>query len=156
MTSFDNMSQSQVWTDLRDDLETLKKKLIKPDAKAEELILEIESLKESIHELTNIFQRAVELTQEEDLSRTLKEKLEAVLKQNETIARGMVAISDKVDEFVDSRITAAITPRPVMNPATASPPGRVAPMPLAHTGMDELNLPPPPPVTGKKRQGLFQ
>ena len=46
-------------SDLKYDVEALKKKLTQPDAKADELILEIESMKDSLHELTTIFERAI-------------------------------------------------------------------------------------------------
>ena len=159
MVNYNEMPQSSLLSDLKEDVDSLRRKLVKPDAKAEELILEIESLKESIHELTIIFQKAVELTKEEDLSKTIKDKLEMVIRQNETIARGMVAVSDKVDEFVGRKM---MTP----SPSSALPPmrhnlgqpptmGRMAPMPTAHVGMDEMQLPPPPPLGARKRQGLF-
>jgi hypothetical protein len=154
MASHDN----ELISDLKGDVDSLKRKLSKPDAKSEELILEIESLKESIHELTNIFQKAVELTKEEDLTRNINNKLDAVIKQNETIARGMVAVSDKVDEFVGGSMATPSPPRRPMQ-HTMGPPaamGRVAPVPTAHTGMDDMNLPPPPPAGGKKRHGLFK
>ena len=73
---------NQLLSGLKEDVDSLKRKLAKPDAKAEELILEIESLKESIHELTAIFQKAVELTTEEDLSKTIKDRLNSLLTQN--------------------------------------------------------------------------
>ena len=152
-----DLSEARLLSELKEEMDSIKKKLTRPDAKAEELILEIESLKESIHELTIIFQKAVEMTKEEDLSKTLRDKLDSVLRQNETIARGMVAVSDKVDEFVSSKSAAMMPRQQPMKHTMGPPPGmnRMAPIPTAHTGMDELNLPPPPPI-GKKRQGLFQ
>ena len=155
---------NQLLSGLKEDVDSLKRKLAKPDAKAEELILEIESLKESIHELTAIFQKAVELTKEEDLSKTIKDRLDAVIRQNQTIARGMVAVSDKVDEFVTRKTstlqlsTPPLSAPPPVRHVLGQPPmmSRMAPMPTAHTGMDDLQLPPPPPpANGRKRQGLF-
>jgi len=76
----------QLLSDLKNEVEALKKKILQPDTKANELILEIESLKDSIHELTNIFKKALEETKEEDLTRVIKavnEKMEAVISQNE-------------------------------------------------------------------------
>ena len=151
-------------SDLKYDVEALKKKLTQPDAKADELILEIESMKDSLHELTTIFERAIEETKSEDLSKVIKEKLDTVVKQNEVIARGMVAISDKLEEFMAGEST-----KPKMHPSTphmgteqvkhtmGPPPmggGRVAPTPSPHTMMH--SAPPPPPMGGKKRQGLFR
>jgi len=99
----------QILADLKSEVEALKKKLTQPDAKAQELILEIESLKDSIHDLTTIFQKALEdMKQEGDAAQLMKgltTKIEAVISQNETIARGMIAISDKVEDFVSKQNT---------------------------------------------------
>lgn len=159
MINYNEMPQNRLLSELKDDVDSLRRKLVKPDAKSEELILEIESLKESIHELTIIFQKAVELTREEDLSKTIKDKLDAVIRQNETIAKGMLAISDKVDEFVGHKMMGT-PPYPASQPMKHSlgqPPvmNRLAPMPNAHAGMDEMQLPPPPPMSAKRRQGIF-
>lgn len=93
----------QLLADLKSEVEALKKKLTQPDAKANELILEMESIKDSIHELNIIFQKALEQTKEEDLVKVIKiinQKLDTVVTQNETIAKGMVAISDKLEDFM--------------------------------------------------------
>ena len=47
----------QLLADLKYDIEALKKRLSQPDSKMQELILEIESLKDSIHELNTVFKR---------------------------------------------------------------------------------------------------
>jgi len=149
----------QILADLKNEVEALKKKLTQPDAKAQELILEIESLKDSIHDLTMIFQKALEdMKQEGDaaqLMKTLTTKIEAVISQNETIARGMIAISDKVDDFVSkqgsmpSQMSSQRVPilnQPTMNRAgqisgvqhTMGAPGmgdRVAPQPMMEMPM---------------------
>ena len=91
---------------LRFDVEALKKKLEEPTNKTNELILEIESLKDSIHDLNDIFKKALHQTEDEDIYKTihsLNERLETVQTQNETIAKGMIAISDKVESFVQSQ-----------------------------------------------------
>ena len=63
----------QILADLKSEVEALKKKLTQPDAKAQELILEIESLKDSIHDLTMIFQKALEdMKQEGDAAQLMK------------------------------------------------------------------------------------
>ena len=170
----------QLLSDLKTEVEALKKKLTQPDAKANELILEIESLKDSVHELNVVFEKAMEEMKDEDAGETLKtikEKLETVVTQNETIARGMIAISDKLEDFMKKQ---SVTPpaaqvRPSfptpsygqqMPPIRhdmgmpASGPSRIAPIPMAITAEDEDNLPPPPPSfdSGKKRNlgGLFK
>ncbi len=96
----------QLLADLKSEVEALKKKLTQPDAKSNELILEIESLKDSIHELNSVFQKALEQTKEEDLAKVIKiisQKLDTATTQNETIAKGMVAISDKLEDFMASQ-----------------------------------------------------
>ncbi|MFH0701281.1 MAG: hypothetical protein V2A62_02500 [Candidatus Woesearchaeota archaeon] len=96
----------QLLNDLKDEVEGLKKKLTQPDSKINELILEIESMKDSVHELNTIFQQALKETQEEDVMKRItdiNDKLADVISQNETIAKGMLAISDKVDDFVSKQ-----------------------------------------------------
>ena len=93
----------QLLADLKSEVEALKKKLAQPDAKANEVILEMESLKDSIQELNTIFQKALEQTKEEDLAKVIKiinQKVDTAVTQNETIAKGMVAISDKLEDFM--------------------------------------------------------
>ena len=162
-------------SDLKFEVEALKKKLTRPDAKANELILEIESMKDSIHELNVIFEKAMDEMKDEDSSKSLKnikEKLNTVITQNETIARGMIAISDKLEEFMKSNARKPVTPIPVysqqsqsiqhtMGPPSPGP-SRVAPTPMPVTASVDMNdnFPPPPPKMGgsKKRKlgGLFK
>ena len=138
----------QLLEELKGEVEVLKKKLMEPDAKAQELILEIESLKDSVHDLYDLFQKALDITKGENISSTiatLKEKVEAVIKQNETIARALLTISDKMDQ----------QPKP-FSPPTASfpmsppslPGARMAPRPEMPLMND---FPPPPP----RKKGLF-
>ncbi|MEK6900005.1 MAG: hypothetical protein AABX05_02670 [Nanoarchaeota archaeon] len=124
----------QIIADLKYDVEALKKKLTQPDSKANELILEIESMKDAVHELNLVFEKALQEMKEEDLSKTLQsmlEKLSAVISQNETIAKGMIAISDRLDDFMNRQMG---VPRnqPVAVQHTMGAPmmtGRVAPRP---------------------------
>jgi hypothetical protein len=169
-------------SDLKYDVEALKKKLTEPDQKVNELILEIESLKDSIHDLNNVFTKALEHTKEDDVVKTiniLKEKMDTVVNQNETIAQGMIAISDKVEDWMNTQNQSQIRPmQPQMSaPPSPSvsqdmpdsdmtqrymgPPARTAPqmqsmdMPQANASSD---FPPPPPNVSKKRSlgGLFK
>ncbi len=147
----------QLLADLKTEVEALKKKLTQPDAKANELILEIESLKDSVHELTTIFQRALEETKEEDLAKVIKtvnERLDTVVAQNETIARGMIAISDKVDDWINKQNGAprpmAATPQQVYH-SMGMPPQQSRPSAPKPMGMDMDDLPPPPPQMKPKR-----
>jgi len=161
--------------DLKYDVEALKNKLSQPDNKIQELLLEIESLKDSLHELTAVFNKALEQSGEEDLGKLLK----SVVSQNETIARGMIAISDKLEDFM-GRNKATIMPTTMPRPVSASlppaahqqaytgvrhtigmpptsGPGKVAPMPQMpgmSFGIDN-DFPPPPPGMAKKRGGIF-
>ena len=93
--------------DLKHDVEALKKKLSQPDAKAHELILEIESLKDAVHQLNAIFDKALKEMKEEDMTKTfrnLMEKVNTMAAQNEMIAQGMVALSEKLDTFMSNMI----------------------------------------------------
>jgi len=171
----------QVLADLKYEVEALKKKLVEPDAKAQELILEMESLKDSLQELTTVFHKALEETKgEEDLGKQLKsstEKLAMVISQNETIARGMVAISDKLDDFMRKQ-SSAPSMMPTARHTMGMPPGmsgpRVAPPPMPSLGSPFMppgelesnpphldDLPPPPPAPGGREKkklisGLFR
>ena len=152
-------------SDLKYDVEALKKKLSEPDNKANELILEIESMKDSVHELNIVFGKALQDMQEEDLGKTVKQlldKLTTVVSQNEIIAHGMVAISDKLEGFMHQQSLtkptstlhhqASITPvKHTMGPPI-EPESRIAPPPPM--GNRVMDFPPPPPA-GKKRKGLF-
>lgn len=151
----------QLLSDLKYDVEALKKKLTQPDAKANELILEIESMKDSVHELNEVFQKALEQTKGQDVTQTilnLKDKVEAVVNQNETIAKALITISDKLDEFMHHRREAPKAPVQHRMGPPSMPGPRTAPMP-SHpavgmpTPPGDLPAPPTPPK-GKKK-GIF-
>jgi hypothetical protein len=167
----------QLLADLKYDVEALKKQLSNPNSKMQELILEIESMKDSIHELNNVFQNALEETKGEDPHKEiklLKEKMETVLSQNETIARGMIAISDKLEDFmakgtsgpkvVTPEHVMRSTPPPMPGQHTMGPPSsgsRTAPPLSMHDappglGAPSMDFPPPPPGPKNKRVGLFK
>ncbi len=150
--------------DLKHDVEALKKKLSQPDTKAHELILEIESLKDAVHQLNIIFDKALKEMKEEDLSKTfhtLMEKVIMVAAQNETIAQGMVALSDKLDNFMGRPMSG----RPVQgmpsmqvqhSMGAPSMPGRMAPRQEMSMAPEPAGFPPPPPSpSSRKRVGLF-
>ncbi len=171
--------------DLKYDVEALKKKLQEPETKTNELILEIESLKDSIHELNEVFKKALDTTADEDVFKAvsnLNERIDAVVTQNETIARGMIAISDKVDQFISSSKTSGNSSLQGATPS-ASPmgsgfnsqsamqngPGQQVNMMGMHSSMPAPpsmgmpspvgigGMPPPPPGSAKstKRHGFF-
>ncbi len=117
----------QLLADLKGEVEALKKKLTQPDSKINELILEIESMKDSIHELNTIFQQALQDTKTEDVTRNItliNSKLSDVIAQNETIAKGMIAVADKVDDFVSKPGSGSSSPvaSTVATPSLASAP----------------------------------
>tara|TARA_Y100000310_G_C20388605_1_gene671656 strand:+ start:32 stop:574 length:543 start_codon:yes stop_codon:yes gene_type:complete len=165
--------------DLKFDVEALKKKLSEPDSKANELILEIESLKDSIHDMHTVFGKALEETKEEDIYAAIKklnERIDTVVTQNETIARGMIAISDKVDDFISSnKKSAPAMTRPSMTSGQISPPSmhaNMSPSPQGIPKAPQMSMPsshndssgqfnmssggiPPPPSEMKKRRGFF-
>lgn len=152
--------------ELKHDVEALKKKLSQPDPKSHELILEIESLKDAVHKLNVIFEKALKETKEEDLFKTfqtMQDKLDHLINQNETIAQGMLALSDKLDNAV-GRPMARMPGMPVQHAMGApSLSGRTAPrpemsMPSMHQAPSETaGFPPPPPgpASRKGRVGLF-
>lgn len=141
----------QLLADLKSEVEALKKKLTQPDSKINELILEIESIKDSIHELNTIFQQAVQETKEEDATKTIKEinnKLNEVLSQNEIIAKGMIAISDKVDDFISKQplpVQSKISAAPVFSQPSAGSVRHDMGIPLSMGGMSNVSRMAPPP-----------
>jgi len=159
--------------DLKHDVEALQKKLTHPDAKAHELILEIESLKDAVHQLNVIFEKALNEMKEEDLTKNFKimlEKVNTVAAQNETIAQGMVALSDKVDTFMTRQLKSVTAGSQGISGGSGIPlqhsmgapamSGRMAPRPeMSMSSMmsspEPVGFPPPPPSSGKKRVGLF-
>ncbi len=167
----------QLLADLKQEVEALKKKLTQPDAKANELILEIESLKDSIHELNVTFEKALEQTKEDDLAKTIKiasERLETIATQNETIAKGMIAISDKLEDFMSKQASvSSAAPMPSMMPPrsaimqhTMGPPQmrgpRMAPPMEApaypeadFSGGSAMDFPPPPPAPGGEKKKMI-
>ncbi len=171
----------QLLADLKYDVEALKKKLSEPDAKVNELILEIESVKDSIHELSVIFQKALEEVKGDDsIAKTMKnlqEKTQSVISQNETIAKGMIAISDKLEDFMAKqtaipRMETPMRTTPIPESSLTTPirhtiglpqPGieRNAPRPSLNPAFSSprsgIDLPPPPPSPpGKKHGGIFK
>ncbi len=177
----------QLLSDLKGDVEALKKKLSRPDSKANELILEIESMKDSVHDLNELFNKALEDQKEEDIYLSIKKlnaRIDDVVGQNETIANGMIAISDKLEEFMGKhketlppvRSNSEMGPGPsrmppsgqhTMGPPQMGGPGKVAPPPgmpqmptePVNASPGGLDLPPPPPNMGKKGKvkiGIFR
>ncbi len=191
MTSDDyELLPQQVIQDLKYEVEALKKRLSAPDAKINELILELESMKESMHDLHSIFQQALAEVKGDDNTHSKKlddssSKIDILMQQNETIAKGMVAIADKVDDFVSKQNRSPMqmptqgnfqpqnytsqSPSPQINmgmPPMGGP-SRMAPQPNfaelppltpSASGQDEDDFPPPPPgmTSGPKRRGLFK
>ena len=152
--------------DLKHDVEALQKKLAHPDAKAHELILEIESLKDAVHQLNVIFEKALKEMKEEDITKNFKnmmEKVNMLAAQNETIAQGMVAVSEKLDTFMTRQLGRTIgqpsTSGVQVQHAMGAPAmlGRIAPRPEMSmpSASEQGGFPPPPPGPSKKRVGLF-
>ena len=123
----------QLIEDIRYDIEVLKKKLSEPDDKINNLVLEMDAFKQSIHELNDIFRAALRETKDEDI---LKNQMAALLKQNETIASGIIALADKMENS-----------HPVAAPASMPPPMQAPAMPRSAPAPDPM---PPPPLPGKR------
>lgn len=140
----------QVIGDLKDEVEALKKRLSAPDTKINELILEIETLKDGIHELNTIFSRVLqEIKGDDDVHdkkvQEIAAKVDSILAQNETIAKGMVAIADKVDDFINSQggmnSQGSMRSRAMSNQAGMSPMGP----PMGMSGSQfNMGMPPMP------------
>ncbi|MDP3698658.1 MAG: hypothetical protein Q8R47_03655 [Nanoarchaeota archaeon] len=150
--------------DLKHDVEALKRKLTQPDTKTHELILEIESLKDAVHQLNVIFEKALKEMKEEDITKTfhaLMEKVKVMAVQNETIAQGMVALSDKLDTFMTRQLGRSIGQPAQVQHSMGAPAmsGRFAPKPemsMPSMSSASAGFPPPPPgPSGRKRVGLF-
>lgn len=144
---------------LKHDVEALKRKVGHPDAKTHELILEIESMKDAVHQLNVIFDKALKEMKDEDLTRTfqsMQQKLDNLTSQNETIAQGMVALSDKLDSAMGRPTSRASAPGMQVqhNMGTPSMPGRTAPRPAMSMPSDG-GFPQPPGPNRKSRVGLF-
>ncbi len=147
--------------DLKHDVEALKRKLSQPDTKSHELILEIESLKDAVHQLNVIFEKALKEMKEEDIAKTfqtLTEKVNVIAVQNETIAQGMVALSDRLDSFMGKQMSRPAAQGMQIQHSMGAPsmPGRMAPRPEMSMPSEPAGFPPPPPGPGnRKRVGLF-
>ncbi len=154
--------------ELKHDVETLQKKLSHPDTKTHELILEIESLKDAVHQLNVIFDKALKEMKDEDMFKTfhtMMEKVTMLAAQNETIAQGMVALSDKMDTFMTRQLgrtmggpaASGMPGMPVQHTMGApTMPGRMAPRPETSMTPEPAGFPPPPPgPSSRKRVGLF-
>ncbi|MBS3124211.1 hypothetical protein J4437_06290 [Candidatus Woesearchaeota archaeon] len=156
----------QLLQDLKYEVEALKKKLSQPDSKTTELVLEMESLKDNLHDLNDTFKKALDESKGDDIGgslKSLKEKVDTVVAQNETIAKAMITISDKVEDFIQSQKMAqpktapGPMPQHVMGQPQMMGPGRMAPPPSMSNFPSfgaEMEVPPPPPGMGK-RKGLF-
>ena len=114
--------------------------------------------------MTTIFQKSLETIQGEgDITKTiqiLNQRLDTVVTQNETIAKGMVAISDKLEDFMnknnsESQVSISKPASPPQHsmgmPTMSRGPARVAPQPMVSN--DAM---PPPPPSKAKRQGIFK
>jgi predicted RNase H-like nuclease (RuvC/YqgF family) len=152
--------------DLRFDVEALQKKLTQPDVKINELILEIESMKDAIHDLNMVFERALEETKQEkpaDQLQKVIERMDMVVSQNETIAQGMVAISDKVEQWMNSQQdTAQLNTSTRSTPVSQMPAmnsNRIVTPPMMSTAPMQYNdFPPPPPSMSSRKSlgGMFK
>ena len=146
--------------DLKYDVEALKKKLSEPDSAIQDLLVEVEDLKTQLKELNNVFTEALQEIKEEDsikLLNSLQSKVETVNTQNETIARGMIAISDKLEDFMKKQKVSEpgvskvhIHESSNSVPRMAPSPGDIPPPPTTGPSI------PPPPAIKPKRQGIFK
>ncbi|MBI1968687.1 hypothetical protein HYS49_02150 [Candidatus Woesearchaeota archaeon] len=167
------VSEKDLLLHLRQEVEDLKKRLEHPVAQTKELFLEMETLKDSIHELNAIFKRALKEAKEEEVGGSLlslKEDMKTVLRRTETLAQGLLALSEQ---------RAALPSRPRSTPSVGAPPTptsmlqhrmgipplpglRMAP-PLLQQEMGAPSMargsaplpPPPPPLSARKERKLL-
>lgn len=163
----------KILADLRDEVQGLKDKLTQP-ATNKELFDSMGDLKNSIKQLHDLFGTALSQmrTEEEEMNvgktlQRLTDKLEILEKQNEQIAKAMVAIADMVKEIekrheapsMSQRVPfpprpaqpAAAPYRPMLRPAPSRPgaPPMPAPMQLPEEPMmPEPEFAPPPMMPG--------
>ena len=144
--------EKQILLKLKHEVEALKKNIADPSSKSRELVLEIESLKDSIHELNIIFQKALKETKEDDFSsalKVIKDNLGTLISQNETLARGIVALAEKFEgEEKSPRESQSFMGAPSFGNRVAAPKPNFS-----------FSAPPAPPqpinLQKKKRTGLF-
>lgn len=151
----------RLFEDIKKEVEALKKKLSQPDLAIQELIAELEEFRSDLKELRNIFQETLSEVKEEDSTKlllSLQNKIETITTQNETIARGMVAISDKLEDFM-KEYKSLPSKTPPLYQKIAPPPSFSRPIPSLPSFSPGRNLPPPPPPVPPpktKRSGLFK
>ena len=130
------------------------------------------SFKEYINDLYSIVKSALKNVKSDNFSK----KIDTLIKQNETIATGMIAVSDKLEDFVKvQNEKPKLEPKPMYVQPQAMPEQnlgvhhtigmpqqpRMAPQPEMNAPpiqnlKPKLDMPPPPPsMSGKKRGGLF-
>ena len=162
-------TEKDLLTHLRQEVEELKKKLEHPAAQTKELLLEMETLKDSIHELNGIFKRTLKEAKEEEVGGSLlslKEDMKTVLRRTETLAQGLLALSEQHSGTMMPRSSARPT-TPTFNPTPSAmlqhrlgvpplPGLRMAPLPLAPEAASSLSssspLPPPPPPPSARKE----
>ena len=80
--------------------------------------------------------------------------------QNETIAKALIAISDRMDDLINNRIGKPVQQTAQVQHTMGMPdiPGsRSAPRPMMPQFSAPLDVPPPPPsFGGDKKRGLFK
>lgn len=168
-------TEKDLLTHLRHEVDDLKKKLEHPAAQTKELLLEMESLKEAIHELNAIFKKALKEAKDDDLSgslRALKEDMKTVLYRTETLAQRLGPLADVHRAPAPPRPGVQRPPFGQMPPSPVpgmlphrmgapSLPGlRMAPPPLPENSMPNPTgtaalPPPPPPPSARKERKLF-
>lgn len=82
---------------LEKEVKALKEKLFQPDSHIQELIIEMDGLKEEIKQLKEIFKKALEATGEESSL-----NLEKLFEQNEKVAQAILAMNDKLERIEKS------------------------------------------------------
>lgn len=151
-------------SELKQDVDFLKRNPFAGKKEGKTLLSSIETLNERISDLIEIFKEAsdqakMEGHEEEHLMKRLdpiENRLEELGQQNEKIAKGILAVAEMVSKAPKP------APRPMMAPRPLAPMPRSAPMPamappkLPPMGGAPVMVPPGmPPPPKKEKKGLF-
>ncbi len=156
----------KIIADLRDEVQALKEKMTSP-AGDSDLVKAINELKVSISQMQSLFQAAlvkISAEEEEELSlikmiEQLGRKLPDIEKQNEQIAKAMVAIAEMVESMKNAPVLAAPaalmpTPQPASNLNFAPPP--IMGPSMAFPGPSRMPAPPRMPSRAPPRGPIFE
>jgi chaperonin cofactor prefoldin len=154
-------------SELKQDIEYLKKNPLGGTKEGKSLLEEIQKLNENISSLIEIFKEAGEMVKAEEREadvivkriEPIEARLDTLAAQNEKIAKGILAVADMVSEKESSK---PMMEKPMMQPSFP-PLSPLPPRPMQRPMQPKLpplgSIPvtqsmPPPPMP-KEKKGLF-